>query len=88
MPKEFEQQKQNVLDAYSQIVGYPVQELSKMRVRELRKINSTDYYIVQVERVQEQWRSRCRGSNRKKTIPVSALLLNFRKKIKKNYMEQ
>lgn len=82
LPKDFETEKNKFLDAYSKTVGYTVLEISKKELRGFRKTNSTSYYIIQVERVCEQWKSRCHASNKRRKHAYFSFILKLSEKNK------
>lgn len=66
LPKDFSVYEDSILNIYSRLAGYPVSRLTKKDFRSLRKSDSPKYLVVEIEKVNEEWKSHCHASNKRR----------------------
>jgi hypothetical protein len=62
------------------LAGYQVAILSGKEIRELRKINSEKYFVIEVQKVNEKWKSRCHACNKKREYSYYSFAIKLSEK--------
>ncbi|MBN1187138.1 MAG: hypothetical protein JXB49_32970 [Bacteroidales bacterium] len=80
LPKSFSEKEDSIANAYSKLAGYKVIKLSCDEVRELRRNNSEQYFVVEIRMVNEKCKSRFHVCKKKREYSYYSFILRLSEK--------